>query len=296
MRMVSGKLSRKYSRIIHTLFFRINAWKARILPRRKIKILFSIKEEWEPVIRNGFQFTRHIVDFNNIDCCNFEDYDLIVPLTIPDLIHASKAGKHIKSDIIPIPNEKTILLCNDKYLLNRELIENGFGEFIPQMGGNQEYPYILKKKVDEWGRNCHIVHDKEQEAKLREKINNTDYFVQKIIAGRCEYATHILFKKGRIVRSLNIKYLFDKEYSIKGPDIQDHLMICRCPYLDIFSRVLASIGFEGLCCINYKTANNKPQIFEINPRCGGSLCPYLFSFVESAIRWRFASSKHIYYW
>jgi len=206
-----------------------------------------------------------------------------VPLTISDSIYLDEVRELIVDNVIPIPSKDSILLCDDKYQFNQKLIKNGFGEFIPTMDSELTYPYILKKKIDEWGQNCHIVSDAEQELNLSEIINSPNYFTQEIIRGKREYATHILFKDQKIVRSLNIKYSFDKEVSIKGKDTHNYTTICHCPYIDIFSDILKSICFEGLCCVNYKVSDNRPQIIEINPRCGGSLTPYLFSFVESAI-------------
>jgi predicted ATP-grasp superfamily ATP-dependent carboligase len=54
----------------------------------------------------------------------------------------------------------------------------------------------------------------------------------------------------------------------------------KCSYIDIFSDLLNAIGFEGLCCIDYKVKNGIPYIFEINPRFGGSLSFYFFSFLR----------------
>ena len=151
------------------------------------------------------------------------------------------------------------------------------------MGITNTYPYILKKKVDVSGENCHIIYDERQEQPFNKLLTDLNYFTQELIEGTFEYATHILFKGDEIVCSLNIKYVFDKEFPIKGKDKQLYKRITYCPYLETFSEILKSIGFEGLCCVNYKVRNKQPMIIEINPRCGYSLNPYLFSFVERVI-------------
>jgi ATP-grasp domain len=272
-----------YSKVINNIFLRSKRLESRLLSKRKIKILFSNKEEWKSDILRGFESTNHEIVFDDFSSSNLKDYDLIVPLTIPDLIYLNEVRELIVDNAIPIPSKSSILLCDDKYLFNKELIDKGFGEFIPKMGGELKYPYILKKKIDNWGQNSHIVFDKLQEQSFANIINSPNYFTQDFILGKCEYATHILFKEQKVVRSLNIKYSFDKESPIKGKDRQRYQTICQCPYIDIFSNILKSIHFEGICCVNYKVSDNRLWIIEINPRCGGSLCPYLFSFVESAI-------------
>lgn len=184
---------------------------------------------------------------------------------------------------IPIPSKESILLCDDKYLFNTSLVKMGFSKYIPAMGINQSFPYILKKKVDDSGENSHIIRDAIEELDFIEKLADPNYFTQELILGPYEYATHILFKQGKIISSLNIKYAFDSDLPIKGKDKIRYKRICSCPYLEIFSLILKKIGFEGLYNFNYKVRNKRPMIVEINPRCGYSLSPYLFTFMESLI-------------
>ncbi len=66
-------------------------------------------------------------------------------------------------------------------------------------------------------------------------------------------------------------YEFENETPIKGRDPTLYKIIHRCAYLDLFRIVLSAIGFQGLCCVNYKVACGQPFILEINPRFGGSL-------------------------
>jgi carbamoylphosphate synthase large subunit len=159
-------------------------------------------------------------------------------------------------------------------------VAQGFESLIPKIGRSQNYPYILKKKIDAWGKNSHVISNKQQEQAFSHLLESTDYFCQEFIPGRHEYATHILVKDGRIVCSLNIKYTFDSCTPIKGKDQPAYLAVSRCPYLELFSDILNAIGFEGLCCINYKAVDGHPYVFEINPRFGGSLCKFFPHFLR----------------
>ncbi|PHS30843.1 MAG: hypothetical protein COA95_08000 [Methylophaga sp.] len=98
---------------------------------------------------------------------------------------------------------------------------------------------------------------------------------------KTEYATHILFKDNKVAYSLTIKYNFENPYQIHGKvqAIYSEL-ITSSPFLDIFTDILKSIKYEGLCCIDYKIIENSPIIFEINPRPGISLCPFFFSILK----------------
>ncbi|MEE9355328.1 MAG: ATP-grasp domain-containing protein [Methylococcaceae bacterium] len=248
--------------------------------KRKFKILFSIKEEWKPAIIRGFASTKHEIMFDELTTENIVLYDLVVPLTINDIIFLDETRHLIEKNLIPIPRRESVLLCDDKYRFNRTLIENGFGEFIPKIDCKQIYPYILKKRIDDWGENSHIISNAQEEQKYSHLINNQNYFCQEVIPGSEEYATHILFKDRKILCVINNKYGFKSELPIKGKDKEESRKICSCPYLESFTTILNFLEFEGLCCINYKIHQGIPYIFEINPRFGGTLAKYFFSFLR----------------
>jgi hypothetical protein len=271
------RLSTKIAKIIFVAREKILL---RLCVRRKIKILFSHEPGWEISIRNGFKYSQHELTFNELSHSEINNYDLVVPLNIRDLQYLNEVRHLIEHNPIPIPSSTSIALCDDKLLLNRTLINNGFEKFIPIMGNMQRYPFILKKRKDEWGRNSNIIFDSEQEHISADTINNPDYFYQELILGPEEYATHILFVNQKIQCSMNIRYTFKIDTPIKGKDSSIKTEICNCPCLDLFSSILMSIDYEGLCCINYKTVNGHPFILEVNPRFGGSLAPFFFSFIR----------------
>jgi hypothetical protein len=111
-------------------------------------------------------------------------------------------------------------------------------------------------------------------------LRSAQYFCQEIIPGPFEFATHILFLGNKIVKSLNIMYAFDSKFPIKGQDVNVYRVVHRCPYLKLFGRILQTIGFEGLCCVNYKVADGRPYLLEINPCLGENLAPFFLSFVR----------------
>jgi hypothetical protein len=84
------------------------------------------------------------------------------------------------------------------------------------MGKDLQYPYILKKRVDGWGVNSHIISDKEHEGRFRSELESEEYFCQELVYGNKEYATHMIFSKGKISRSVNIEYKYDTDIYIKG--------------------------------------------------------------------------------
>ncbi|MDB5125132.1 MAG: hypothetical protein JWP94_3261 [Mucilaginibacter sp.] len=247
--------------------------------QRKMKILFSDKPIWEKNIRIGFSTTKHELTFADFTLENINTNDLLVPLTMRDLKFLSERRSSFKNNLIPIPTLDAINICDDKFLFYQTMVNNGFRRYLPKVGTGLLYPYILKKRIAEDGDNCYIISNPGKERELNALIGNPEYFCQEIVAGTSEYATHMLYKNGKLVSSLNIKYVFDDKTPIKGHDKFISKKICKCPHLALFSSMLESIGFEGLCCFNYKEVDHHPFVLEINPRFGGSLSSFFFSFV-----------------
>ncbi len=280
MKLPFNRLRHLSTKITNKLFLIYTILQVRLFSNRKIRILFSSHPGLEDPIRKGFKFTQHEIEFRELSQSNIKDFDLVVPLTINDLKYLNKIRNEIIDNPIPIPSLESIELCDDKHLLNQALIANNFGIYVPKIGGSQNFPYILKKKIDYAGENSHIIHDVQEEQHFSEALNNPDYFTQELITGPLEYATHILFKNQKIVHSINIEYTFETETPIKGKTKSSYLKVCRSPYDMEFFSILKSIGFEGICCFNYKVRDNLPMIIEINPRFGGSLAPYFPSFIQ----------------
>jgi predicted ATP-grasp superfamily ATP-dependent carboligase len=263
---------------LHLLFSR--KYLSVLSRQRKFRILFSKKDDWEPFIREDFRYTRHKLTFDSFSPENIKKHDLIIPLVIDDILYLNEVRTLIDDNPIPIPTAESVRLCNDKYLFNKTLIENEFEKFIPRMGKDLKYPYILKKRVDCFGVNSHIIMDKEHEDKFKNEKNSQEYFCQELIYGEKEYATHMIFSKGIAIHSINIEYKYDTDIYIKGKNKSLYNKIVDSQYIYLFCSILELIGFEGLCCINYKVSNNLPLLLEINPRFGGSLSNRFYSFMK----------------
>lgn len=112
----------------------------------KMKILFSnSKKDWIPFIEKGFELSQHEIFFAELISSDINSFDLVVPLTIQDLSYLNQIPSLLANNAIPIPTIASILLCNNKYLLNQALVIKGFSDFIPKIGFTHQYPYVLKK-------------------------------------------------------------------------------------------------------------------------------------------------------
>lgn len=284
LRSASPKVSAWRARIVQRrgwFYFKSEKLLALLASRRAKKILFSGKPEWLGDIKRGFGRLPHQIEYGAITEDSYRRYDIVVPLSLAAIDEARRCSRHRKN-ALPIPSAESVRLCNDKYELNQVLIMAGFGPQIPKMAIGQLLlrPYILKKRIGEWGKDCYIVRTHEDEIRHQDFISDPTYFCQELIPGTTEFATHILFAGNKIVKALNIKYEFESDLPIKGQDKEILRAIDHCPYLDLFARMLKAIQFEGLCCVNYKVVNRQPFLLEINPRFGGSLANFFFSFVR----------------
>jgi len=277
------KTKLKLAKFNKAKFFALESIRAILYPVAEKKILFSANEGDEKDIRSGFRLLRrHHIEFGAFTPENINKNDLLIPLNIDDVRELLKFPHLTKNKLIPIPSLKAVNICDDKYLFNETLTSKGFKDLLPKIGNDLPLPFMLKKKVAACSENCFIISNPEQKHNNIELINSPDYFCQEIIQGKDEYCTHILFKDHKIVASLTIKYTFynGAPASIKYKDKLYYKTICKTPYLDAFSSVLKAIDYEGLCNFDYKISDGKLKIFEINPRFGGSLSRFFFSFLR----------------
>lgn len=246
---------------------------------KPLKILFSNRDGWVDQLQKKFHYTRHQVSFGDIQHTDLGGYDLVVPLALEDLRYLSQLppGTH---NLIPVPNPDAIELCDDKLKFHTCLAAHGFAQWLPRIDPHLAFPYVLKRNPDEAGEHCHIVLDADAERALGAECAGADYFRQEFIRGRREYACHILFVGGRIAHSLTIEYGYQTDYPIKGKVAPVYMLIRRCPWLPLFAQVLATLRFEGLCCVNYKLRDGEPVLLEINPRLGRSAAGYFFAFLR----------------
>jgi hypothetical protein len=175
-------------------------------PHQIKSILFSNHPGLKSEIEKCFKSTPYKIAFGEFTPDNILSYDLIVPLTIQDLIDLNDYPNLIGDNAIPIPSVASITICDDKALLNNCLIENGYSFLIPKLDGAQKYPYILKRKIDYSGQNSHIIDNEHEELKFSALLKSSEYYSQAFIPGQYEYATHVLFKNQKIISSMNIEY------------------------------------------------------------------------------------------
>jgi hypothetical protein len=246
-----------------------------------MSILFSRREAWEPGIRRGFAGLPHRVHFDDLRVADLERHDLIVPLSLDDARLMRQQPPHLRERVVPLPDAVCTELCHDKPRLNRFLIDAGFALHIPPMADDLAPPFVCKPAQGENSDECLLVVDAEAQQQLEPYLHAQGLFRQAAVRGHVEYATHFLMRDGGLVRELTVAYHHDTPLYIKNADLPTACTLGACPDASTLQAMLRAVGYDGLGCANYKFEQGRLHLLEINPRMGGSLAEYFFSFLRS---------------
>jgi predicted ATP-grasp superfamily ATP-dependent carboligase len=239
-------------------------------------VLFSKRADWEWPIRNKFKryFPMFFYEFNEI---NPDLFDLVIPMTIHAQRYINEHHAYLKWRKALNPSNNAMDLCDNKEEFSNFLIINGFADFVPKTNEIFAYPYILKKKIGEWGLDLIVINDAECELAHINEIESGDYFRQEYIEGKDEYTTHIIINNKKISFYKTLKFTFAERFFIKGKHFK-HIsqeIVDHSQFKDLFEVILNTLEYQGICCFNYKLFKDKPKIFEINPRYGASMTTFI---------------------
>lgn len=218
-------------------------------------------------------------DFREVDPDRF---DIVLPLDIASqrFLNAHPHLKIHRKGLLA--SDAVIDLCNDKLALNRFLISKGFGSYIPKVDSDFSFPYVLKKRIDNWGINSFVIRNKADESRHAEALASEAYFRQEYVGGLHEYSSYIIVKNRRIVFLKSLKFTFAEPYLIHGKYGRlSHVELVDHDHLRTdFERILNILDYKGLCTIDYKITQDGIKLFEINPRCGGRTNQFINSILE----------------
>lgn len=283
-----GRIARYFDRrrgnLLTSLHLAKAGWIEHLAPMPRMRILFSKMPDWESNLIGAFQKCGHQIEFAEFTPESVRNRDLVVPLTIEDLLILDGMRDLVERNPIPIPSPESVRICNDKQVFEETLIAKGFSEFLPGKRRAGEFPYILKRNIDAWGRHCGVIHSMADEPPVRALLQDPDYLQQRHIPGQEEFTTHVAIREDQLVAALNIRYRFSSESPVKGRSKALTIHPCTFSHGALFREILLAIGFQGLCCFNYKLERGKPMILEINPRFGGSLGTFFPGFLRQLLR------------
>jgi hypothetical protein len=268
------KVIRKVAQFLeHAHWFRQN--RSTKIPAWCGNILFSKREAWEPYIRGDFKrYPTVKIEFGAMTVEAVQRADIVITYEYSDLVWLSERPWLTENKRIPIPSREVVDLCHNKRLFNATLVDMGFGALIPEEGEAPAPPYIVKPNEGECSNGAFVVTSYNSEIRNADLLQKPGNMKQKMIVGRYEYATHMIVRNGELLAELTIEYRFENEMPIKG--LQDSVWerATECHDSATLLEVLRRLGFEGICCFNYKMVDGQMLLIELNPRFGGSLAPH----------------------
>ncbi len=253
-----------------------------------VKILFGREPVRNATIRCKIDASRFEAGYLPFDPPpDWERYNAIVPLTLPDLWHLHRHCQALNGVRFIAPDWPMVELTHDKPRFNQRLHELGFGALVPRTGTGLPWPYVLKRNRDAGGEHSHLIRGPEDEQVWATELASPGYFCQEYVEGQSEYTTHFLFDCG-IHHQVSIQFDSSQPLYLRGVQTQASggisMQVVAMPCEDVFSPILARIGFRGTCCFNYKLSRGRPLIFELNPRFGGSLPVDLNLYLEATLK------------
>ncbi len=251
----------------------------------KLRILFSPHEQWQAMLQKMFKRSGYKVSFGPMTPENVRNNDLIMPLDQEALESLAPLSAYLASSLLPPPSPATVALCHDKVASWSLLHSCGFDPNLPAIGADLEPPFFIKPRRGSNPEDCHIIHTLEEAAEATELIKDRDHYCQAAVPGRRLYSANILFREGRIAYMVTVVYHLTDELAVRGQEGAvrfQRLGINR--YATVFTDMLRSLGFEGLCSIDYKTTLRGPaKVLEINPFISDGLVrhfPYLLRHLD----------------
>jgi hypothetical protein len=242
------------------------------------RVAFGEFADWKDMLVSDLdtRFAASFVDLAQIDPAAF---DAVVPL---QLFHYEPLARHgaMRGRKFFHPSPQTVSLCDDKLALAAFLTAQGFGRFVPPpRAPGAPYPYLRKRRRGWNGEHCRIVNGPQDET----DPDDEEWFAQAFVPGHYEFATHILRAGGHIRYASTFAYKMATPTSIKGAHDKprETLFMRGCNYLSLFAEILARLDYEGTACIDYKVFDGRPILFEVNPRCGSSLCQDVNAYLDA---------------
>jgi hypothetical protein len=197
---------------------------------------------------------------------------VVIPLMEPHTRNRPKAFPSLA------PDERALDAFGDKIEFQAYVRDNGLEDLCPaHFPGPEEarFPCILKRKDLNGGIGVAVAASAEHLQSLLEQPpwRGHPFVLQAKLEG-CEFVTHCVCKKGRILWHTSFAYGLPPGESIRTASNVQSI----CPILATdgtmrqLQRFLTPLNYSGPCNFDYKFApDGTVAIMEINPRLGGSL-------------------------
>jgi hypothetical protein len=177
------------------------------------------------------------------------------------------------------PAKDALAVLDNKEAFQSYMERNGLADFCParyESADRAIYPCVVKRLdlSGSVGVEVATSHAHLDEILRSPVFALRPYILQALVSGTVEYATFCVCDRGRILWHWTFASTMTGPAVIKNEDNDKNrqLVVAAPEVLQQFEKVLTPLAYCGPCIVNYKfAADGRVQIFEINPRFGGSL-------------------------
>lgn len=242
------------------------------------RILFGNHPTQMPAIARDIDHHRFEASFAPFEAVDPARFDLVVPLRV-EQIDAARPAAALGRATLPAP--ELVALADDKLAFNQWLIAHGFAAHVPELLGSAPatYPYIVKARHSDFGLGCRMIRAPGED----EAGDDPALFRQRAVTGADEYVLHLLRVGGRIRFHVAYRYDMAQPLAIRGALDAPASIVPAEPgaALELCAAILNALGYEGLCCFNWKLEGGRAMLLEMNPRFGGSLVGVVSDYVAA---------------
>jgi len=177
------------------------------------------------------------------------------------------------------PTAHALATLENKATFADYMTANGFADYCPRTYASRHeavFPCMLKRTDLSASLGVAIVKspDHLDELLRTRTFAGHAYILQAVVPGNVEYATYCVCKNGRVLWSCSFASDIGAPIAIKREDnaLARQAIATPDPVLRQIEAILRPLAFCGPCNVDYKRAEDgRLQIFEINPRLGGTL-------------------------
>ncbi len=178
-----------------------------------------------------------------------------------------------------IADRHTLQVLDNKADFHAYMEQHGLAAYCPARYPSAEqavFPCVVKRLDLSGSIGVEVVRSRQHlDEVLRSPVfARRPYILQALVAGNVELATFCVCDQGRILWHWTFASIMTGPSVIKNEDNDKNRRLIEAPaeVLRQLEAVLKPLAYRGPCIVNYKRLEDgRVQIFEINPRFGGSL-------------------------
>ena len=178
-----------------------------------------------------------------------------------------------------IPDQRSALVLANKSTFQAYMVENGLMAYVPATYASPDeavFPCVVKRLDLSASVGVEVALSRTHLEKILQSglFSGQPSLLQALVPGTLEYATFCVCDGGRVIWDATFVSTMGGPAMIKNEENGKDRRIVSTPpeVLKQIETVLAPLKYRGPCVIDYKiTHDGRVQIFEINPRLGGTL-------------------------